>query len=128
MRFIAHDHVVVGTPHALTVTFVTRGLERRDHERMPPPLSGRSARDHEVEFELLPQLAAPLFAERGGHQHERGTHRTTQDVLLEHDAGFHRLPEPDLVGQDAAAAEVTQHLETRGLLMRITLDAPQRVQ
>ena len=126
--FVHHHHVVVGAAHPAPVPLVPRGLERRDHQRVPAPLARRTPGHHEVELELLPQLGAPLLAQRRRHQHQRGAHRSAQQIFLEHDAGLDGLAESDLVRQDRAPVELAHDLEARAHLVRKALDPAQRIQ
>ena len=107
---------------------VARGLERGDDERMLAPRALGSARDDEVELELLAQLLGPLLAQRRRREHERGADLAAQQVLLEDDAGLDRLAESDLVGEERAPAQVAHHLQRRLELVREALDAAQRVE
>ena len=73
--------------------------------------------------ELGLQLLAPLADERSRREHQGALGHAAQRIFLEHHAGFDRLAEPDLIGQQDAAAELLEHLAHRFDLMQQRLEA-----
>ena len=82
---------------------------------------GGGAGDVELGLELLP----PLPDQRRRSQHQHAVDHAAQQILLEHHAGLDGLAEPDLVGEQHAAAKLLEHLAHGLDLVPEGLDAAQ---
>ena len=112
---LVHNHEVVVDRHEPAAL---RGLaherERGHHQgvvvprAVPGAARGRDGGRHGRQTELRRQLVHPLADERGRCQDQRLAYQTAQPVLLQRQAGFDRLAQPHLVGQQDAASEVAQ--------------------
>ena len=70
----------------------------------------------------------PLRNERRGHENQRPPHQPAEQIFPQQEAGFDRLPQPDLIGQQHPSVKMAEHLPHRFDLMGELLDAVQTFQ
>ena len=84
------------------------------HAEAPARTVGLVAVHHlEAKRELLPQLVAPLPAQRGGGEHQDAADASPEQQLGEDQPRFDGLAEPDVVGDQQADARHPERLEQR---------------
>ena len=84
------------------------------HAEAPARAVGLMAVHHlEAQRELLPQLVAPLPAQRGGCEHQDTADAATEQQLGEDQPRFDGLAEPDVVGDQQTDARHAERLQQR---------------
>ncbi len=92
--------------------------------------NGSKIDDVSLEIEAFRELAGPLFAQAGRRDDQHAVGRAARPQLRDRQASLNRLPQPDLVRQQDAAAVSARQRNGGFELMRQQLDAsaPRRAQ
>ena len=128
--FVDDDEIEAAAENVRGMFAAARQRERSDQALLAPEpfrvaaqqrVVGGRAGNVELGLELLP----PLPDQRRRGQHEHAVDHAAQQILLEHHAGLDGLAEPDLVGEQHAAAKLLEHLAHGLDLVPEGLDAAQ---
>ena len=107
--------------------------ERSEHQvvfqpKLAPACFLGARGNDEIEPEFLRQLVLPLRDQRRRNQDQHAANHSPEQIFAEQQAGLDGLAEPDLIRQQHASAEMTEHFANRFNLVRQMLHSPQTFQ